>query len=91
MLSTADLGKSLPSYAVLCQALYVTDTPNPQITAIELRHPGWTIGRTESGLCWEAVSRPSQRSMHVVVSVSLAELAARLDAIEIPEQGSQSS
>jgi hypothetical protein len=29
--------------------------------------------------------------MHVVVSVSLAELAARLDAIETPEQGSQSS
>jgi hypothetical protein len=29
--------------------------------------------------------------MHVVVSVSLAELAARLDAIETPERGGQSS
>jgi hypothetical protein len=28
--------------------------------------------------------------MHVVVGVSLAELAARLDAIETPEQGGQS-
>jgi hypothetical protein len=87
MLSTADLGKLLPSYAVLCQAWRVSNAPNPEIAAIESRHPGWTIGRTESGLCWEAVSRPSQRSMHVVVSVSLAELAARLDAIETPEQG----
>jgi hypothetical protein len=59
--------------------------PTPEITAIESRHPGWTIGRTESGLCWEAVSRPSQRSIHVVVSLSLAELAERLDAIETPQ------
>jgi len=62
-----------------------SNVSNPEITAIESRRPGCTIGRTESGLCREAVSRPSPRSMHVVVSVSLAELAARLDAIETPE------
>jgi hypothetical protein len=58
------------------------DEPNPEIMEIERRHPRWKIGRTESGLCFEAVAHPTERSIHVVVSTSLRELGERLDAVE---------
>jgi len=58
------------------------DEPNPEIAAIEGRHPDWKVGRTESGLCWEAVTHPTERSLHVIVSTSLRELADRLEVIE---------
>jgi hypothetical protein len=58
------------------------DGANPEIMEIERRHPRWKIGRTESGLCFEAVTHPTERSIHVVVSTSLRELRQRLDATE---------
>jgi hypothetical protein len=59
--------------------------PDPEIMEIERRHPRWKIGRTESGLCFEAVTHPTERSIHVVVSTSLRELGQRLDATEACE------
>jgi hypothetical protein len=57
----------------------------PEIMEIERRHPRWKVGRTESGLCFEAVTHPTERSIHVVVSTSLRELRERLDAVEPDE------
>jgi hypothetical protein len=59
--------------------------PYPEIMEIERRHPRWKVGRTESGLCFEAVTHPTERSIHIVVSTSLRELGERLDAIEPDE------
>ena len=56
----------------------------PVLARIEANHPGWKIGRTESGLAFEAVNRPSAYMLHVIIGTSLAELERRLDAVDPP-------
>jgi hypothetical protein len=61
----------------------------PHLERIARRHPGWTVGRSESGLCWEATTHPTPTSLHAIVATSLSELERRLDAIETPQGGEE--
>ena len=62
----------------------------PVLARIETKHPGWTVGRTESGLAFEAVNRPDSHTLHVIIGTSLTELEHRLDQVD-PPTGSQPS
>jgi hypothetical protein len=44
------------------------------------------IGRTESGLAFEAVNRPSTHTLHAIVGTSLTELERRLNAVDRPRR-----
>jgi hypothetical protein len=58
------------------------DELGPVLARIEAKHPGWTVGRTESGLAFEAVRKPDDHSLHVIIGASLTELERRLDAAD---------
>lgn len=57
------------------------------LTRIQAKHPGWTVGRTESGLAFEAISRPDDHTVHVIIGASLVELERRLDVADPQSRG----
>jgi hypothetical protein len=54
------------------------------LAAMRAAHPSWEIGRSESGLMWEAITKPTPRTERVILAPTLHELAAKLDAVDPP-------
>ncbi len=45
---------------------------------LRIEFPGWTVGPSGAGPVWEAVTRPTPTSLHVLVGRTLPELAVKL-------------
>jgi hypothetical protein len=58
-----------------------TESDSAILGRLRVDHPGWTVGRTESGLAWQAVTKPTERSERTIIGRTLAGLEARLDQI----------
>jgi hypothetical protein len=58
------------------------------LTRIHAGHPGWAV-RQIAGHAWEAVTRPTATSLHVIVSSTLVNLEQVLDQLQTTPPGAR--
>ena len=46
---------------------------------LQSQYPDWTVGHSEAGIVWQAITKPTPSSEHILIGRTLEELAARLN------------